>query len=36
MPPTVGRDENLNLIHDFHRIKITGDEILSVSKTYNK
>ena len=30
--PSVGRDENENIIHDFHRIKITGDEVISVRR----
>merc|ERR1712226_1126566 len=28
--PSVGKDENQNVIHDFHRINITGDEVISV------
>ena len=26
----VGKDENENLIHDFHRIEISGDDVMSV------
>jgi len=31
--PSVGRDENENIIHDFHRIKISGEEVISVNRS---
>ena len=30
--PQVGKDENENIIHDFHRINMTGDQVISVSR----